>query len=132
MLHDDIIRLIESGINDQAELLKKLKDSGYEITQSSISRKLKSLGIVKVHGRYQRIISAQIIKTKIIFVAPNMIVIRTPPGNANPIAAKIDLQLIDKCAGFIGCIAGDDTVFVAIDISDKDSSFFIEKIKEII
>jgi transcriptional regulator of arginine metabolism len=131
MLNDDIIRMVEVGINDQAELLKELKNLGYVVTQSSISRKLKSLGIVKLNGRYQMVVNAQVIKTKITFVYPNMIVIRTPPGNANPIAAKIDLKLVDKVFGFIGCIAGDDTIFVAIDLGDKDSSFFVEKIREI-
>ena len=136
MLNDDIIHLIEEGINDQHELLRQLKILGHELTQSSISRKLKQLGITKLHGRYQRM---ELIRSKekeisFVFVPPNLLVIRTFPGHAGVIASEIDQQLVDntRYPEFVGSIAGDDTIFVAINIADKDSDFIIEKIKEAI
>ncbi len=132
MLNDDIIRLIDRGVNDQSELLAELKLLGHELTQSSISRKLKALGINKIHGKYQRTLKTQQTETKIAFVAPNMIVVRTLPGRANFIAAIIDEQLIGKYPEFIGSIAGDDTIFIAIDLKGKDSDLAIKKLKEII
>jgi transcriptional regulator of arginine metabolism len=132
MLNDDIIRLLEEDVNDQNKLLQRLKSLGHELTQSSISRKLKALGISKIHGKYQKIANASHFVNKISFIQPNMIVIRTSPGNANPIAAKIDQQLIDKYPEFIGSIAGDDTIFLAINLNGKDSAYLIKKLKEII
>jgi transcriptional regulator of arginine metabolism len=132
MLNDDIIRLIDRGVNDQSELLAELKLLGHELTQSSISRKLKTLGINKIHGKYQRMLKTQQTEIKISFVAPNMIVVHTLPGRANFIAAIIDEQLIDKDPEFIGSIAGDDTIFIAIDLKGKDSDLAIKKLKEII
>ena len=136
MLTDDIIHLIEEGINDQHELLRQLKILGHELTQSSISRKLKQLGISKMHGRYQR---AQLMMNKereisFVFVAPNLLVIRTFPGHAGVVAAKIDQQLVEnpQYPEVIGSIAGDDTIFVAVNISNRDSAPLIEKIKEAI
>jgi len=131
MLNNNIIRLIEEGVNDQSELLSKLRDLGHELTQSSISRKLKDLGISKLHGRYQRlhILSKE---TKISFVDPNMLVINMAPGHAGAMAAKIDQQLIARYPEFIGSIAGDDTIFLAINLNEKDSVWAIEKVREVI
>lgn len=134
MLSDDIIRLIEEGINDQRALLEGLKLLGHEITQSSISRKLKQLGVTKLNGKYQLILSNIHFESHISFVPPNMIVVRTVPGHANVIAASIDEYLIknNKHPEFIGTIAGDDTIFIAINLDGQDVNNVIKKLKEII
>ncbi len=131
MLNKNIIHLIEEGVNDQNELLTKLNALGHELTQSSISRKLKSLGISKLHGKYQRlgILSRE---TKITFVAPNMLVINIAPGHAGALATKIDQQLIAKYPEFIGSIAGDDTIFLAVDLGDKTGIWAVEKVRAVI
>ena len=131
MLNDDIMCLIDQGIDDQHKLLRQLQMLGHELTQSSISRRLKQLGISKLHGKYQR---AHNIETSVIFVAPNMLVIHTVPGHAGVIAAKIDQQLVRNAMHpeFIGSIAGDDTIFVAVDVVNSDSAIIINKVKKII
>ena len=137
MLNDDIIRLIEQGASDQNDLLAKLKDLGHELTQSSVSRKLKQLGITKLYGKYH--LSKNIplhFKQEVIFsfAAPNLLILRTAPGHASTIAALLDGQLINnnKYPEFIGTIAGDDTIFLAIDLGDKSSAWAVEKLKSII
>ncbi len=137
MLNDDIIRLIEQGASDQNDLLAKLKDLGHELTQSSVSRKLKQLGITKLHGKYH--LSKNIplrFKQEVTFsfVQPNLLILRTAPGHANTIAALLDGQLInnDKYPEFVGTIAGDDTIFLAVDLGDRSSAWAVEKLKQII
>lgn len=133
MLNDLIIKIINRGISDQHDLSEKLKSHGYDLTQSSISRKLKQLGIIKINGEY-KISRNEAQDKKITFVAPNMIVIITPPGHAQAVAALIDDNLVNNLeeTNFIGCIAGDDTIFVAISLEGKDSSILIEKLRKLV
>ena len=138
MLNDDIIQIIKNGVTDQQDLYKKLKKLGHDLTQSSISRKLKQLGISKSQGVYK--IANQhnpILSNKISFVPPNLIVITTSPGHANVIAAKIDNQLIENSnlPEFVGSIAGDDTIFIAVNFNNQSTKIIedaIIKIKIII
>ena len=133
MLNDLIIEFISNGVVDQQELAKKLKNHGYELTQSSISRKLKQLGIVKINGEY-KIVKREIDDKNIIFVPPNLLIIKTPPGNAQAIAAKIDDNLVSNKnePNFIATIAGDDTIFIAVSLDRMDSKDLIMKIKKLI
>jgi transcriptional regulator of arginine metabolism len=135
MLNDDILSLINQGVSDQHDLLNKLKNLGHELTQSSISRKLKQLGINKSQGVYKIIAPNNFISdNKISFVPPNLIVITTLPGHANVIASKIDLKLIENSQHpeFIGSIAGDDTIFLAIDISFNKIDIILTKLQKTI
>jgi transcriptional regulator of arginine metabolism len=136
MLNDDIIRLIEQGSSDQQALLAKLADLGYDLTQSSISRKLKQLGIIKLQGKYQLprlTIGGNKIKS-IAVIAPNLLVIRTAPGHADMTASIIDEQLIEnqQYPEFVGSIAGDDTIFLAINLGNKDSTWAIDQLKQVV
>ena len=133
MLNDDIIKIIRQGVNDQKLLLEKLSDLGHHLTQSSISRKLKQIGIIKANGIYQMAASEDKKIKSMNFVEPNLFIIRTAPGHAGAIASIIDKQLVDKprYPSFVGTIAGDDTIFIAI----KDCKNFDEVkniLKEII
>ncbi len=137
MLNDDVIKLIEQGVSDQNDLLTKLRELGHELTQSSISRKLKQLGIAKLHGKYH--LSQNIplhFKQEVTFsfVQPNLLILRTAPGHASTIAALLDVQLInnDKYPEFVGTIAGDDTIFLAVDLGDKNSAWATDRIKLLI
>lgn len=117
MINDDIIKIIKRGINEQQVLLTELTRLGYSITQSSISRKLKKMGIEKIRGKYCLPKSEESQIKNITFIEPNMVVIHTLPGHANAIGAVIDKELVGspKHPEFVGTIAGDDTIFVAID-----------------
>lgn len=117
MINDDIIKIIKRGINEQQVLLTELTRLGYSITQSSISRKLKKMGIAKIGGKYKLPKSEESKIKNITFIEPNMVVVHTLPGHANAIGAVIDEELVGspKHSEFVGTIAGDDTIFVAID-----------------
>lgn len=131
MLNQDIKRLIEQGANDQNILLNRLKQLGHNLTQSTISRKLKALGYVKINGEYQKVANKKI-ENKVIFVPPNLLVINTKAGYANAIATKIDQVLISNYPEFVGSIAGDDTIFIAVDTNSKSLEWLIEQIKLVI
>lgn len=131
-----IIRIIsENNVETQDELLFKLKEEGFDTTQATISRDIKELGVTKItydgnkhkyivgspqdlvnRESYQQVMGSWI---RSIDSAENIIVVKTVAGMAMAVGAAIDNQEIE---GVMGCIAGDDTVFLAIkssNLSDK-------------
>ena len=109
-----ILQLLEAApIADQGDLLAHLKAQGHELTQSTLSRRLRRLGVLKVQGRYRRIEpSAQTLPEVTITEAPpNLLVLRTAPGFAQALGLSLDA---DPFPGQMGTIAGDDTVFLAV------------------
>lgn len=109
----------------QQELVEKLKQAGFKVTQSTVSRDLKKIGAMKVFlpdGTYEytlpeatsltideRIVT--IVKKSILdmqYRSP-ILVIKTVPGTARSVARAIDSLQLKKA---IGSIAGDDTVLV--------------------
>ncbi|BDU70587.1 arginine repressor [Geothrix oryzae] len=109
-----ILRLLEAHpIADQTDLLLRLSAEGHELTQSTLSRRLKRLGILKVQGRYRRVEgSAQILpEVTLTEVPPNLLVLRTAPGFAQALGLTVDAEPVP---GQMGTLAGDDTVFVAV------------------
>jgi transcriptional regulator of arginine metabolism len=113
-----IVTLIKSQkISEQSQLLDLLKSQGIDIIQSSISRRLKKLNIIKNNGFYVINEINNILKYTI--AEPNLIIIHTSPGIASSIAYKLDNYLQHKQSitkGILATIAGDDTVLVVIDI----------------
>ncbi len=110
----DIIR--NHKVGNQQDLQGHLKAYGFETTQSSISRDLKKLGVVKVEGFYKTPSIAPGESTKVdrldaTTAGDNLIVLKTGPGNANRAGVIIDKANIP---GILGTIAGDDTIFVAV------------------
>ena len=109
-----ILRLLEAHtIADQTELLERLSAEGHELTQSTLSRRLKRLGVQKVQGRYRRVEAAVQVLPDITLteVPPNLLVLRTAPGFAQALGLSLDG---DPVPGQMGTLAGDDTVFVAV------------------
>jgi transcriptional regulator of arginine metabolism len=101
---------------EQADLQTALKSKGVDMPQATLSRRLKKLNIAKVNGIYQ-VVKQNTLNpiVKITEVAPNLLVINTLPGHANSIAYIIDEEFVsDQLHGVSGSIAGDDTIFVAI------------------
>ena len=112
-----ILKLAEEReITDQSDFLGLLKHAGHQVTQPTLSRHLRKLGIQKVAGRYQRMEQppAEMPAFEMKQVPPNMLVIRTRPGFAQPLAVKLDQRRIE---GVAGTLAGDDTVFIAVSSS---------------
>lgn len=115
-------------IETQDELAEELKHQGFNVTQATVSRDIKELGLVKVatgDNRYryaipgERITPNELAKNKRIFsdsvisidFSENIVVIKTSPGAAQSVALVIDN---DECPEIIGTVAGDDTILVVI------------------
>lgn len=122
-----LLQLIrESDISTQEELVVELNKIGLEVTQATISRDIKELGIIKVtsghglqryvpmersgevaSGRLMKVFSEAVIQVDL---AVNLVIIKTLPGMAQACASALDSMRLPEVAG---SIAGDDTVFVA-------------------
>ncbi len=115
--HQLIINLIAaSPISKQEELVDALCESGFSVTQASVSRDLDELGITKRNGKYVRETGIDNTRSPfgvITFTSsgPNLIVARCGPGMASALAVQIDSNAL---IGIVGTIAGDDTIFIAV------------------
>ena len=98
----------------QAELRDSLERAGVPATQSSLSRDLEELGIVKHRGHYTvpKINGASARGLLSLDTAgENLVVARTEPGLASAVAVDIDAEAI---AEIVGTLAGEDTIFIAV------------------
>ncbi len=102
----------------QDELAQELNQVGITATQVTLSRDLRDLGLVKTTDGYQEMgvdgslpqlesLTREFLRD--VRVAQNMLVLKTDPGHASPIAIALDNQDWEEVAG---TIAGDDTVLV--------------------
>lgn len=124
--HGKIIELIqENSIETQEELLKHLKQAGYDVTQATVSRDIKELRLLKTlgnNGKYRYTVASKagidmsnnfhtLFKSSVINIdfAGNMIVLKTLSGMAQGICATMDSM---DWEGIVGTIAGDDTIFI--------------------
>ena len=134
-----IIDLIgEYDIDTQEELAKKLIESGFKVTQATVSRDIRELNLIKTSSanggqkyavpvntaithdsKYMRVLNDGIVSMQ---CAENILVIKTIAGMAMAVGAAIDA--IEE---IVGCIAGDDTIFLAI--TSKENA---KKVKGII
>ena len=125
--HEKILEVIEKkNIETQEELAKILNEAGFVVTQATVSRDIKKLGLVKVKGKgshqkyapkaastlveYDKYV--RVLKDAITGMddAENILVIKTVPGMAMAVAAALDSLRIPE---IIGSIAGDDTIMCA-------------------
>jgi len=119
---DAIVRILRhSAVARQAELVERLHREGFEATQSSVSRDLRELGVVKGAERYllpaiEDALTPSHFETVSGFVkgyqaaGPSLTVLRTAIGAAQSVAAALDKA---RWPEVIGTIAGDDTIFIA-------------------
>jgi transcriptional regulator of arginine metabolism len=118
-----ILELISTrAIRTQEELAEALATEGWDVTQSSVSRDIKALRLVKVGGAYQRQPSASAhspdpdtrrVAEDVIGIetaGDSLIVLHTPPGEASAVGLALDRMALGD---IVGTIAGDDTIFVA-------------------
>ena len=143
---DKIIELINrKEIETQEELAELLNNSGYSITQATVSRDIRELNLTKVAAqngkqkyallkeqetaqfekKYNRILKDGFISMD---SAENILVIKTVSGMAMAVAAVLDSIEMNEV---VGCIAGDDTIMVAIR-TKKDVINVMEYIRMII
>lgn len=122
--HLKILELISSYvIHTQEDLAAALAREGWEVTQSSVSRDITALRLVKVDGAYQRPMRVTgptatpdevRIAEGVLMIEPAgeaLIVLHTPPGEANRVGVALDRL---AWPDLLGTIAGDDTIFVAV------------------
>ena len=117
-----IVRILRDGhVRRQEDLARLLKTKGFEVTQSSVSRDLRDLGVLKASGRYvlppdevSRAngdfgMLAQFVRG-LRRAGPSLTVVRTTIGAAQSVAVAIDRAEWPEVAG---TISGDDTIFIA-------------------
>ena len=119
--HGQILKLIRSRrLRTQEELSRALRSLGVSATQVTLSRDIRELGLVKTaHGYAQSVEAAPPSGPEFatmareslldVRVAQNLLVLRTPPAMANPLASALDRADWPEVTG---TIAGDDTVLV--------------------
>jgi transcriptional regulator of arginine metabolism len=119
-----IVRLLRSSsVRRQQELVRLLKREGHAVTQSSVSRDLRELGVLKHSEGYVLPDKAELAaRTQDKFSAvaqfvrevrtagPSITVVKTTIGSASSVAAAIDKAGWDDVAG---TVSGDDTIFIA-------------------
>ena len=110
------------AIRTQEELAEALAAEGWDVTQSSVSRDIAALRLAKVDGAYRRTQGGpstadpdeRRIAEGVLTVEPAgdaLIVVHTPPGEANRVAVAMDRL---AWGDVVGTLAGDDTIFLAV------------------
>lgn len=124
--HLKILELIkEYDIDTQDELLRYLRESGFDVTQATVSRDIKELRLVKTlspAGKYKystgndntNDMSAKFYtlftdSVHSVEAAQNLVVIKCMTGMAQAVCAAMDAS---RSRNFVGTLAGEDTIFV--------------------
>lgn len=118
-----ILKLVGAEpVPNQDDLRRRLNHMGVRVTQATLSRDLRELKLVKTAEGYRPLASAseesapvpqlaRALREFLVDVRPaqNMLVLKTPPGGAQPLAAAVDGEHWKEVAG---TLAGDDTVLI--------------------
>ena len=120
----------------QADIAKALRKEGFRVTQSSISRDLKALGIVRVKGVYHlpspkgdegHLGKMQEYVRRVQNAGPYMLVFDTTPGTAKAVSVALKAASWGEIKGMI---AEDDTIFVATE-SIYDTRLLLQRMRRI-
>jgi len=126
-----ILRILRGApVRKQDELVGLLRAAGHEATQSSISRDLRELGVLKAGGRYlppsddasRTLDDFETLRQFVRGVATAgaaLTVLRTTIGAAQSVAIAIDKAAWPEV---IGTISGDDTIFIATDSGEQQAA----------
>jgi transcriptional regulator of arginine metabolism len=119
-----ILKLLSGqSVASQDELRRRLIHLGVRVTQATLSRDLRELRLVKTTEGYKPLANAPIeeanplpplaraLREFLLDIRPaqNMLVLKTPPGGAQPLAAAVDSERWKEIAG---TLAGDDTILI--------------------
>lgn len=140
---EEISRIIrEQAIHSQDELLSVLRKRGFRVTQPTLSRDIRELGLAKTPAGYvtpadlatvtpiatfasrelreERL--EQLLRESVIFAeaAGNVVVLKTPAAAAQPVASGLDATPPEDALGTVG---GDDTIFVAFRHASSAAAF---------
>ncbi len=135
----DVIR--QGSITSQEELQRALRKRGFKVTQATLSRDIRDLGLIKTSAGYaipqgedagtlalppvKRLVREFVLDAR---PAQNLLVVKTIIGSAQPVAAALDEQDWDEV---VGTIAGDDAILIVC--PDKESAKKVaERIEEML
>jgi len=119
-----ILKLVSGQpVGSQDELRRQLGHLGVRVTQATLSRDMRELHLVKTSDGYRQLSAvtteeasplpalARALKEFLLDIRPaqNMLILKTPPGGAQPLAAAVDSERWKEVAG---TLAGDDTVLI--------------------
>ena len=131
---EEILLIVgQTAVHSQDELLTALRKRGFKVTQPTLSRDLRELGLIKTPNgyvspeslatplapvaafapresrehRFEQLVHETVVSAE---AAVNMVVVKTAVAAAQPLASVIDAMQIDDALGTIG---GDDTIFIA-------------------
>lgn len=118
-INEYIINFIQqNNVSDQFNIQYFLENLKFDISQSTLSRRLKALKIFKINGLY-RLTNIANDKLPIVLEMKisdfGLIILHTHPGSASSLAYFLDkkyVKLQDSNQDIIGTIAGDDTIVV--------------------
>lgn len=117
-----ILRILrDARVRRQEDLVSLLRADGFTVTQSSVSRDMRELGVLKAQGRYlppgDEVSRAQgdfaaiaRFVREVKRAGPSLTVVKTSVGAAGSVAVAIDKA---EWPEVVGTISGDDTIFVA-------------------
>ena len=117
-----ILKLVTAeAVENQETLRRCLAQQGLRVTQATLSRDIRELGLVKTAEGYKPLGAASAAPSqpalgralreflRDVLPAQNLLVLKTPPGGAQPLAAAVDRE---RWPEVLGTIAGDDTVLL--------------------
>lgn len=137
---EKILQIInENTVETQEQLIEKLEEAGFNVTQATVSRDVRELKLTKIScgfGVYKYVVSGRdthshsakflnMLKEMVTAVdhAGNLVVVKTYPGMAQAAAAALDSMEYPE---IIGSIAGDDTVMLVIRSAEATRAFSLE------
>lgn len=143
--HDKIAEIIRKyDVETQEELAGRLREAGYAVTQATVSRDIREMKLSKVPtggGRQKYVILEQgdghmgdkyirVLRDGFVSMdmARNILVVKTVSGMAMAVAAALDALRYDEV---VGCIAGDDTIFVAVRTVEETAAL-MEKMRRLL
>ena len=143
--HEKIIELIgQYEIETQEELADRLREEGYQVTQATVSRDIRELKLSKISGgngrqqyiaftreevhlgdKYIRVLREGYVSMDL---AQNLLIMKTVSGMAMAVAAAVDALKLDE---IVGCIAGDNTIMMAMR-SESAAAQVMDKLRRMI
>ena len=129
-------------VPSQAVLAQELSRNGFNVTQATLSRDIADLNLMKSQGSYITLKNAGVadlpqipdpmgtLRRLVTRVdqANNLVVVKTSPGSAQPVALAIDDGRYEEV---LGTVAGDDTVLVVTRV-DNDARSFVDRLSKLL
>jgi transcriptional regulator of arginine metabolism len=126
-------------VSSQEALSDYLRAEGLRVTQATLSRDIREIGLVKVRGRYgaglqngatahpdglRRAFKEYVVATA---ASGNLLMVRTSPGSAHSVGVALDNA---QWPDILGTVAGDDTIFVLLRDS-RTANTVLKKLREL-